>query len=759
MRPDPALTRTNGPEAVVYAGSYGLTPADGPAQPADTDRSQPRGVAWPVRSGLVPPLADGFIARPETAPGLEAALVPGAAVALVPRRPEASAPGWAGPSGKTQLAAGLAGSVWQSRAVDMLVWVTATSRASVLSGYAQAAAELGLDHGRDAESVAARLLAWLAGAARPWLVVLDDLRDAADLDGLWPDGPAGRVLITAADAEAVPGERGVLMLPVPAFSIREALGYLSGRLTIDPDQRNGGIDLAGTLSCEPGALAQASAVIISTGLRCFEYRDYLLMRQAQHAAGGGVPPAAAALTWTVSAAHAEQLAPDVGTWPLLVLAALLDGQGIPGTVFTAPSACQYLAGADAARPADPQRAWSALLTLERAGLVAVDPASAPPAVWISPALQETVRAVAPPDLLDQAARAAADALVQAWLPHPPRSWQAAALRSCAVSLRQAAEDALWVGGACPRLLLTAGQSLEAAGLAGPALAWWRDLTADSQRLLGPAHPDTLAAAGRLAAALLAAGQPAEAVTWYVWLASTRAGMLGPDHPATIAAQVSLARALTAAGQPAQALAVVTEAAARSERACGPANAGTVAAREEHAAALMAAGQTADAIRAYKRLLADREQLHRPGHPGTIAVRLRLAGALLAAGKAKDAIAQHKTVLADREQALGPDHPDTLAARAGLAAACDAAGQMGAALEHHQEACAGYERVFGADHPDTLACRADLARAYAAAGQLGEAVTLLREAIARSEQALSPADPLTGALRQVLAEITGEMTAW
>ena len=66
--------------------------------------------------------------------------------------------------------------------------MTATSRASILSGYAQAAAELGLDHERDAEVVAARFLAWLDGTARPWLVVLDDLRDAADLDGLWPGG-------------------------------------------------------------------------------------------------------------------------------------------------------------------------------------------------------------------------------------------------------------------------------------------------------------------------------------------------------------------------------------------------------------------------------------------------------------------------------------------------------------------------------------------------------------------------------------------
>ncbi len=754
MRPGWDPTGTTGQEVLEYAGGYGLTPAMDPAPSAG---SQPRDIAWPVRAGLVPPLADGFVARPETVPGLEAALVPGAAVALVPGRAAGSAPAWVGPCGKTQLAAGLAGSLWQSRGVDLVAWVTATSRASVLSGYRQAAAELRLDHGRDAEAVAARFIAWLEGTARPWLVVLDDLRDAADLEGLWPAGPAGRVLITAANAGAVPGEQEALVVAVPSFSIREALGYLSGRLTTDPDQRSGAIDLATELGCDPAALAQASAVIISSGVRCREYRAYVVQERAQLPGAGGGEQSAAATTWTLSARYAGQLAP--AAWPLLALAALLDGHAIPGSVFTVPSACQYLAGQDPARPPGPQQAWSGVLALERAGLLAIDQASTPPAIWMTPAIQEAVRAAAPPELLDQAVRAAADALVQAWPEDQPRSWPASALRSCSATLRRVAGDALWAGGGCPRLLLTAGHSLEAAGLAGPALAWWRELTEDSERLRGPAHPDTLAAGSLLAAGLLAAGQADQAVTWFGWLASSRASMLGPDHPAAIAAQVSLGRALSAAGQPGQALATMEEAAARSERASGPGDAGTMTAREEYAAALQAAGKTAEAIRLYKRLLTDREDLHRPGHPATVAVRLRLAGALLAAGKAKDAIAQHKTVLGDRENVLGPDHPETLAARAGLAAACDAAGQMGAALEHHQETCAGYERVFGTDHPGTLACRADLARAYAGGGQLGEAVTLLRDTIARSEQALSPGDPLTVALRQILAAITGEMTAW
>jgi len=47
---------------------------------------------------------------------------------------------WPRSSGKTQLAVAFAESLWQSRELDLLVWIQATSRASVLSGYAAATA-------------------------------------------------------------------------------------------------------------------------------------------------------------------------------------------------------------------------------------------------------------------------------------------------------------------------------------------------------------------------------------------------------------------------------------------------------------------------------------------------------------------------------------------------------------------------------------------------------------------------------------------
>ncbi len=150
----------------------------------------------------MPALADGFCARLETSPGLAAALPAGAAVALVPDRAAAPAthPGplaapdvdWLRSSGKTQLAAAFAESLWQSGGVDLLVWIEATSRASVLSGYAAAtAAVTGRDQASSGESVAAQFLSWLGETSRSWLMVFDDLSDPASLDGLWPARLAG----------------------------------------------------------------------------------------------------------------------------------------------------------------------------------------------------------------------------------------------------------------------------------------------------------------------------------------------------------------------------------------------------------------------------------------------------------------------------------------------------------------------------------------------------------------------------------------
>src|SRR5438132_3691543 len=130
------------------------------------DRRVPTGER--VRVGPVPPIADGFSARPETAAALESALVPGTAVVLAPGRVAPARSGdWLGTCGKTQLAVSSAEWLWHAGRVDLLAWVVSTSRASVLSGYVEAAvAATGADPADDAGVVAARFLGWLAETGR-----------------------------------------------------------------------------------------------------------------------------------------------------------------------------------------------------------------------------------------------------------------------------------------------------------------------------------------------------------------------------------------------------------------------------------------------------------------------------------------------------------------------------------------------------------------------------------------------------------------
>ncbi len=747
----------------MHTGSYGLMSADGPVQPAGqtadpAQMAQGQTPGWPVWSGPVPPLAEGFAVRPDTVPDLETALIPGVTVALVPDQARASAQDWRTSNGKTQLARYFAESLWRSPGVDVLTWVVASSRASVLSGFVHAATAMGASDAGDAESVAAQFTDWLSTTTRPWLVVLDDLCDAANLRGLWPSGPTGRLLITTANPAVLSAEHRALALPVPAFSTREAMGYLSGRLSTDPDQRSGAIDLVGDLGCEPLALAQASAVIASSGMSCRDYRQHFMQRQKQLVEAGRAEPSAAAVTWTFSAEYAEHLSPGVSIRSLVTLAALLDGHGIPGAVFTTAAAGGYLAEDVAVRDprapaADPQRTWNAIGSLRKAGLLTVDQAGTSPTVRISPVIQAVIRAAVPDDLYDRAARAAADALLEVWPRDEPRSRLAADLRACAVSLRQTAGDMLWAEGRCHPLLVLAGQSMDSARLTGPAIAYWRELGADSERILGPAALETLTVTGRLGQALTVAGQAAEAVPVFQRVLDGRAGMLGPDHPGAIAAKVSLGRALVATGRAGDAVPVLEQALAGSELVRGADHIDTLAAREEYAAAALAAGMPTEAVRSYRHALADRERLQGGQHPGAASASLGLAAAYLAGGQAKDAIALYKQILADREGALGPDHPDTLQVRNSLAAANFSAGRMGAALQLYEETCAGYERTIGPNHPNTLACQAELARGYYATGRLGDAIALLNDIIARGEQTLPPGDPLLRRMRETMTSIT------
>jgi tetratricopeptide (TPR) repeat protein len=706
----------------------------------------------------MPVLAEGFSDRPDTARGILDALVPGSTIALVPGSAFAEGKqNWLGPSGKTQIAVLLAETLWRSGAVDMVVWISATSRSAVLSGYAEAwVAATGIEPTGTAESVAARFVSWLAETDQPWLIVLDDLPNVDELDGLWPEGPAGRLLITSTQSTVAASRHRTRVFPVGFFSVREALGCLTERLSVDPAQRHGAIDLIEALGREPLALAQAAAVIANSTLACRDYRDYFVRRRQQIGVAAGEVPSAASVTWTLSLGQAEMLLPGQSVRLMLVLIALLDGHGIPGMVFDTQSVSVYLGGTAVGfgTRVDATPAWDALLAIERAGLISISRAEAAPTIMMSPVVAAAIRLAAPSPLRDRAAQTAAGALLEAWPVDEPEPWTAAVLRANAASLQGAATDVLWADG-CHPLLLRSGRSLDSARLAGPAVEYWRELSVHCDNKLPPEHPDALVVAAQVAGAYLAAGYGAEAVTWYQRVLAERSVDLAPGHPAIIAARVSLAGAMIAAGEPADAVTVLRRAVAESEQFRGLGHPDTLAVRDELARAYEAAGDVPAAVRLLTQTLTERERLQGARDVYTMTTRDHLAAALLAGGKTKQAVSGYKRVLADRAAVLGPDHPETIATKASLASAYYAAGKMPSAVLFSEQTCADSERVLGADHADTLARQASLAHLYYAVGRVGDAQALLRDALARCERVLPYGDPLRQAVRQSLANIAGD----
>jgi tetratricopeptide (TPR) repeat protein len=760
-----------------------------------------RRAAVPVISGTVPPLATPFYARQETGTGLADAPRPGETTVLVPADQDAAsdsgAQGAPCGTGKTQLAVGFAHAMWDSRAVDLLIWVPAANRTAIVAGLAQAAADLDADRpGETADATAKRLLGWLRRTQRRWAVILDDVTSAADLDGLWPSGETGQVVVTTRLPEAELRDSGRTVLAVPGFSVREALGYLNSRFTDYPDQRIEALDLAEDTAGLPISLAQAAAAVAEGDTTCRDYR--VAYAQRLRSTSGTIVddcPPSMLVTWSLAVERAHALPPAGLAWSALAFAAALNTGGIPAAVLTSSAACRYITGRPSVAPAEDQDlVRAAFRNLEKFGLVSVEKISATRTVWVHEAVRAAVRAYLPPADAELVVHAAASALLETWpdAAAPASAPQLSqALRDCAAGLRAFAGDLLWKPDAHP-VLLRAGTSLIEGMLADSAIGYWQSIAtscntrlgrahgqsvfvrdrlaaaysaagrmgealpvfetalADRELDSGPEHPDTLTARVNLAGCYVASGRDAEAITLYELALVQSERLFGSAHRDTLAVRASLAAAYQAAGRRDDSVTLYERTLAESELTFGPAHRDTLTARASLAGAYRSVGQLSQAIDTYQRTLADRERIQGPAHPDTVAARASLADAYRQAGRLKEAVALYERVLADRERIQGADHPDTMTARGNLAFAYRSAGKAKAAIPHYERALADRERVQGPDHRDTLSTRGDLAVTYQLAKRLRDAIPHFELAVADSERLLGPGDVETLVTRSNLA---------
>lgn len=725
-----------------------------------TELLRPR--SWPVLSGTVPRLARGFSRRPETGHGLWEGLRPGVTVILGPDGDSGAGTGSRSGTGKTQLAAACARRMWAGSEVDLLVWLDAYSRDRIVAGYARALADLRLAAAPDRpEAAASRFLAWLRETGRRWLVVLDGVTDAADIEGLWPQGPSGQALVTTAltGLSPAPGMPGgatrnesrpspkQVSIRLAAFSQREALQYLTDRLNDDPYHSAGALDLAATLGCLPVALDLAVAYLLDTGQECRQYR--LAYEQYLRDWNGGTFGDMLAPAWMLAIDRARQFAPTELAWPALTLAAVLGPAPIPGAILTSAAATAYVTGQHVVTEGGLASLGAAFANLQHVGLVAIEPDDDVRTVHMAAALQSSVRQVIGPAGVRRAVQASAEAICQSWPDAGTRPEMEQALRDCATSLRRCDEPALWHP-VCHPLLIRVGQSLDDAGMTETALGYWRDLARHGADYYGARSQLSFQLRERLASAATAAGHTDEAVGIREELAADLDEVAGPNHPQAIVSRASLASSFRTAGRLKEAISLGALVAADSDKVFGPAHTQSRQTMRDLAGAYSDAGHYREAIDLLRRCLAMAAETIGIMHPETVSTRGQLAEAYRRAGRGNEAIGLYQETLAQVHKAGGATRPDAATAREGLALAYYRAGRTDDATTAFERALAEWRQVTGADSASTLAVRNSLAAIHCLGGRARQAIPLYESVLADCLRICGPAHPDTFRARRNVA---------
>lgn len=744
-------------------GSWGIFSAYGSAAAQRIDNitfnAAPRAPAvLPHQVGLIPPRAQSFRPRAE-AERLRDVVGNGGTAVLC------QVLTGMGGVGKTQLAADYAHHIWDSGQVELLVWVTAASRSAVVAGYAQAGVEVCQADDTEPERAAQRFLAWLRAKKHRWLVVLDDLADPKDLQGLWPpDAPHGRTLVTTRRRDAILAGADRRQIRVGLFSESEASAYLTDVLTSHglAESRAELAGLAAQLGHLPLALSQAAAHLADEGMSVASFRALLADRTLAEAVPNpeytALPDdqtSTVAAVWSMSVDRADKLPPVGLARPLLQLMAMLDPNGIPAAVLTSSLVRSYLSAQyRVAANVSAEEVTGVLRTLHRLSLIEHNPHTPHRAVRVHALIQRATRDALNNAELTHQARTAADALVSAWPEIERDTDLSQALRANATELTRLAEDALFQFGAHP-LLHRAGDSLGSSGQATAAVDYHRRLVAAATGHLGADHPDTLIARGYFARWRGQAGNAAGAVADLEKLLSDYLRVMGPDEPETLATRGNLALWRGAAGDAAGGVAAINDLLTDCVRLLGADHHRTLSARAYHARSRGQAGDAKGAATEFAALITDHRRMYGSDHPDTLTYRQEHAYWSGECGDVAAAVRAFRELLADRLRVMGRDHPDTLITRANLAYWQGETGDSAGAGAQLEALLADRLRVVGPDDPHTLITRSLLARKRGESGDVTGAVSAFEELLADRLRVLRPDHPDTLTTRAHLARWRGE----
>ncbi len=746
---------------------------------ASSSRKSKQGL--PCQVGDRPRRATAFQHRPEAA-----LLSPGLAATEAGPVPSVVLTGMAG-VGKTQLAAEYVRSVEQD--LDVLVWVTATSRASIVAAYAEAAVTLCGADPSDPERAARMFLKRLNAPGQQvlrWLVVLDTLADPAHLNhrvfpSLLPDASThGHVLITTWRREAPSFPAEYIQVEVPAFGPETAQDYLHRYLSQfnrheSPEELSA---LAADLEYLPLALAQAAAYVVTAGISCDDYRRRLAQKKL-----AVVLPDPSAMpdgqsvtvdaTWALCLEYANRLRPAGLAEPMLNLAAMLAPEGIPQAVLQSGPARTFLTAsahsmetADEPAVLDVDDCADALRALHRLSLLDYDPTDSVTAVRVHQLVQRSTRESLAPERLQACARAAAKAVCEVWHERVDSPPLAEAMRSNALALIKCAKDALWMDYEAREVLSLPGASFYADGYLTAAAAYFKDLVAEAEPRLGHEHKQLRRFRLACGRAQRESGdtQGAEATLTILRdqltaLLQSSPGSVDLDEYAD--ASQELARAQGFSGSPETARDTLLALQQMLEGEGFPPQR-TLGIRHDYALWLLESNQTSAARKVYEQVLEDKLSLLGSEDPETHMTQFELARTKLLMGEVAGAAADLAELLPKQQRLLGASHPETLktmeeAVRARAVAEQDPR----IAADGLAEALAIRLRTQEPTDPWVLHTRMDRIMWRHWANTCAEspdregtdqAIEELRRLLADMDKALSPGDPIIRRTRHYLREL-------
>jgi len=557
-------------------------------------------------------------------------------------------------------------------------WITAEDGAQLQSGLAALAARLCGPVA--AAGTTAEAAEWAVGwlQAHPgWLLILDNVDAAADVEPLLGQLTGGHIVITTRrdagwDRIADPIRLDVLD-PGPATDL---IAARTG--SRDPAGRAAAASVAAELGCLPLALDQAAAYITQTRITLPDYLRRLRERPAAMyaAVGTGQAQRTIARIWDITIEAIQARHPAAIT--LLRVLACYAPDNIPRVI---------LGGSD-----DPERL----------------------------AIDETLGVLASYSMITLTAETVSmHRLVQAVI----------------VARQPPEESGSAVSGDSP--LTTPLNWLNQAIPANPAtnVNGWpllRALVPHAENLTAlfpaDARPVSLGLLqNKLGTFNDSQGQYEQALALFESALAIYESALGPDDPETLTALSNLAYAYWRLGRHGEALPLEQRALQIIEAALGPDHPDTAIRLNNLAVTYCDLGQAGEALPLQQRALQISEAALGPDHP-TTATRLdNLALTYSDLGQAGEALPLQQRALQITEAALGPDHPSTATRLNNLAVTYRDLGQAGEALPLQQRALQITEAALGPDHPSTALQLNNLAIIYRDLGQAGEALALQQRA--------------------------------